>query len=65
MRYRIVLQHAEEGVAASVVGVPGCHSQGADEQEAMANIEIAIQEYWQAVELLSGEQEVREIEVEV
>lgn len=65
MRYRIVLQHSEEGVAASVIGLPGCHSQGADEQEALANIKDAIQEYLEAVELLSGEQEVRELEVEV
>jgi predicted RNase H-like HicB family nuclease len=26
MRYKVVLQRSEEGVAASVPGLPGCHS---------------------------------------
>lgn len=64
MRYRIVLQHSKEGFAASVIGLPGCHTQGADEQEALDNAAIAIREYLDAVDLLSGKQEVREIEVE-
>jgi predicted RNase H-like HicB family nuclease len=45
MRYKVVLQHSEEGVAASVPGLPGCWSQGADEKEALENIRSAIAEY--------------------
>jgi len=64
MRYRIVLQHSEEGVAASVLGLPGCHSQGINEQEALDNVKDAIREYLEAVDMLSKEQEVHEVEVE-
>ena len=38
MRYKIALQQSEEGYAASVLGLPGCHSQGVTESEAIANI---------------------------
>jgi predicted RNase H-like HicB family nuclease len=40
------------------------HSQGADEQEALDNIKDAIREYLEVIVQLSGEQEVREVEVE-
>ena len=63
MKYKVRLQLSEEGVAASVPGLPGCWSQGRDEQEALANIEVAIKEYLAAVEDLLSE--VREIEVSV
>jgi predicted RNase H-like HicB family nuclease len=46
-----------------VPGLPGCVSQGATEQEALANIADAIREYLQVVmEQVEGA-EVREIEV--
>jgi PPOX class probable F420-dependent enzyme len=38
MKYKVVLQHSDEGVSVSVPGLPGCWSQGADETEAIANI---------------------------
>lgn len=63
MKYRIALHHSEEGFSVSVPGLPGCWSQGATEEEALANIQDAIREYLAAVDdLLSGE-EVRVIEV--
>lgn len=63
MRYRIALHASEEGFSVSVPGLPGCWSQGATEQEALANIEAAIRDYLAVVEeLLSGE-EIREIEI--
>jgi len=65
MKYRVVLHESEEGIAVSVPGLPGCHSQGATEQEALANITDAIQEYLAAVADLTREAEVREVEVEV
>jgi predicted RNase H-like HicB family nuclease len=63
MKYRVVLHHSEEGFAVSVPGLPGCHSQGATEQEALANIMDAIREYLTAVADLTREANVREVEV--
>ena len=65
MKYKVVLQRSEEGVAASVPGLPGCHSQGVTEGDALANIQAAIQEYLAVVaEQIEGA-EVREVEVTV
>jgi predicted RNase H-like HicB family nuclease len=63
MRYKVVLEPSEEGIAVSVPGLPGCHSQGATEEEALANIADAIREYLDVIEELSQEKTVREIEV--
>lgn len=63
MRYRVVLHRSEEGIAASVPGLPGCWSQGDTEEEALANIKQAIEDYLAVVEDLSKGEEVREIEV--
>ncbi len=52
MEYEIILESCEEGFAARVPELPGCHSQGSTEQEAIENIAAAIQEYLQvAVEI--------------
>lgn len=64
MKYKISLERSEEGVAASVLGLPGCHSQGVDEAEAIANVREAIQEYLSVQNELWSEKEVREVEVE-
>jgi predicted RNase H-like HicB family nuclease len=52
MRYKVVLHQDSDGVAASVPGLPGCWSQGADEHEALANIRDAIEDYLAAQEEL-------------
>ena len=65
MRYKIALYHSEEGYSVSVPGLPGCWSQGKTEAEALANIEVAIREYFSVVEDLLGDAEVREIELAV
>lgn len=65
MKYKVVLQHSEEGVAASVPGLPGCWSQGADEAEALASIRVAIQEYLAVVAEQTRGADVREVEVTV
>ena len=65
MTYRVVLQPSEEGFAVSCPGLPGCWSQGADEQEALQNIQDAIREYLEAVTELTRGQVVREVEVKV
>ena len=63
MRYKVVLQRSEEGVAASVPGLPGCHSQGETEEDALANIQSAIQEYLAVVTDQIQGAEIREVEV--
>ena len=45
MKYKVVLEESDEGFAASVPELSGCHSQGATEQEALENIADAIREY--------------------
>ena len=49
MRYKIALHKSDEGYSVSVPGLPGCWSQGATEDEAIANIETAIREYLEVV----------------
>jgi predicted RNase H-like HicB family nuclease len=65
MKYKVILQRSEEGVAASVPGLPGCHSQGETEAEALENVRSAIQEYLAVVEEQTQGSEVREVEVTV
>ena len=38
MKYSVILEQSEEGFAVSVPGLPGCHSHGATETEALENI---------------------------
>jgi predicted RNase H-like HicB family nuclease len=63
MRYKVVFERSEEGIAASVPGLPGCWSQGATDAEALDNIRSAITEYLEAVNELTKDVEVREVEV--
>ena len=65
MRYKIALHESEEGYSVSVPGLPGCWSQGATEDEAIANIETAIREFLEVVDDLLDDAEVREIELTV
>jgi predicted RNase H-like HicB family nuclease len=65
MKYKVVLQRSEEGVAASVPGLPGCWSQGANDQEALDNIKAAVEEYLALVAEETRGSDVREIEVAV
>jgi predicted RNase H-like HicB family nuclease len=65
MKYKVVLQRSEEGVSASVPGLPGCWSQGQTEGEALENIRSAIQEYMAVVAEQTQGAEVREVDVAV
>lgn len=65
MKYKVVLKQSDEGVSASVPGLPGCWSQGANEDEALENIQDAIREYLSVVEEQLKGADVREIEVPV
>ena len=63
MKLKVVLFPSYEGIAVSVPSLPGCWSQGATREEALANIAVAIQEYLESeIEPAEGA-EVREIEV--
>ena len=64
MQYPVILEENEEGVAVSVPGLPGCHSQGATEQEALANITEAIRDYLEVVDELTRGKTVRRVLVE-
>ncbi|UWZ84114.1 type II toxin-antitoxin system HicB family antitoxin [Occallatibacter riparius] len=61
--YRVVLRQSEEGYSVSCVGLPGCWSQGATEEEALENIRAAIREYLEAAEELARDSDSRVIEV--
>lgn len=63
--YRVVLHQSEEGYSVSCPGLPGCWSQGADEEEALANIRVAIQEYVEAAEELARDSDSRIVEIAV
>lgn len=63
MKYKIALRQTDEGYSVSVPGLPGCWSQGATEEEAIQNIQDAIQEYLAARDELFEGALVREIEV--
>lgn len=63
--YRVVLRRSEEGYSVSCPGLPGCWSQGATEEEALANIQIAIREYVLAAEELAHDDDSRVVEVAV
>ncbi len=49
LTYTVALYPSEEGYSVSCPGLPGCWSQGETEAEAMANIQVAIQEYLAAI----------------
>ncbi len=65
MKYKIVLKESEEGYSVSCPGLPGCWSQGKTEEEALANIREAIEDYLTAVSDAVKGENVREVEVTV
>jgi predicted RNase H-like HicB family nuclease len=65
MKYKVVLHKSEEGFSVSCPGLPGCWSQGTDEQEALANIADAIHDYLQAIDAMVPADELREVDVAV
>jgi len=65
VKYTVVIDQSDEGFAACVPGLPGCHSQGATEAEAVANIKEAIREYLDVVEELAQSAGKKQVAVEV
>ena len=65
MKYTVLIEESDEGFAVSVPGLPGCHSQGETEAEALANIADAIREYLEVVREIAREAGGKQVEVEV
>jgi len=65
MKYTVLIEESDEGFAVSVPGLPGCHSQGYTEAEALANITDAIREYLEVVQELARSAAAKQVEVEV
>ncbi len=65
MKYKIALHRTDEGISVSVPALPGCWSEGDTEEEAITNIQDAIQDYLAALEDRFQGAEVREVEVQV
>jgi predicted RNase H-like HicB family nuclease len=65
MKYTVRLEESDEGFAVSVPGLPGCLSQGATREEALANIADAIREYLEVVRELASSEGGTQAEVEV
>ena len=63
MKYKVALHRSDEGISVSVPALPGCWSEGDTEEEALANIRDAIQEYLAALEDRLQGVEVRELDV--
>jgi predicted RNase H-like HicB family nuclease len=63
MKYPVALTQTEEGYSVCCPGLPGCWSQGTTEEEALANIREAIQEYLEVARQLASGTQVREVDV--
>jgi predicted RNase H-like HicB family nuclease/predicted RNA binding protein YcfA (HicA-like mRNA interferase family) len=63
MKYRVNLEKTDEGYAVWCPGLPGCWSQGATEEDALANIRDAIETYLLTVEELNKGKVTRLVEV--
>jgi predicted RNase H-like HicB family nuclease len=54
MKYTVIFHRTEEGISVSVPGLPGCWSEGDTEEEALENIQDALQEYLAAVKEMTA-----------
>ena len=65
MRYQVTIYRSEEGISIGVPALPGCWSEGDTEEEALLNVQDAIQEYLAALNDRLQGIETREIEIAV
>ena len=64
MTYPVALRKTEDGYSVSCPGLPDCCSQGATQEEALANIRSAIEEYLAAeVEMVFSDPEIQRVEI--
>jgi predicted RNase H-like HicB family nuclease len=65
MKYKVALHRTEEGISVSVPALPGCWSEGDNEEEAIENIRDAIREHLAALEDRFSDADVRVVDVEL
>jgi predicted RNase H-like HicB family nuclease len=65
VQYAVVIEASDDGFAVSVPGLPGCHSQGTTEAEALVNIADAIREYLDVAQELARSKGAKQAMVEV
>ena len=63
MKYSVIIHKSEYGYDVRVPALPGCHSQGTTEQEALENIQDAIVTYLQLENEELKNSTIREVEV--
>jgi predicted RNase H-like HicB family nuclease len=63
IKYKVALYNSGEGYSVSCPGLPGCWSQGKTEEEAIINIQAAIQEYLAVIADLVPNGQLREVDV--
>ncbi|MCP9883406.1 type II toxin-antitoxin system HicB family antitoxin [Cyanobium sp. Alchichica 3B3-8F6] len=65
MSYRIRLLETEEGWSVSCLDLPGCHSQGDNREEALANIREAIGLWLEVEAAEAGIKQVETLELAI
>jgi len=65
MKYLVVIHKSKYGYDVHVPALPGCHSQGATEKEALDNIQDAILTYLEMERKELKDVKVREVEVAI
>ena len=63
--YSVILKKSEEDFTVGYPVLPGCWSQGATEEEALQNIQIAIQEYLDVLQKSLEGEDVRSVTITV
>ncbi len=63
MKYSVVLRKSEYGYDVHVPALPGCHSQGSTEKEALDNIQDAILTYLDMEKEELKDTKVKEVDV--
>ena len=63
MKYLTIVRKTKYGYDVHAPALPGCHSQGDTEQEALANIKDAIRTYLEMDAVALKDAKVREVEV--
>lgn len=63
MKYLTILRQSEYGYDVNVPSLPGCHSQGNSEKEALENIKDAILTYLDMEKAELKDAKVQEVEV--
>lgn len=65
MQYRVTLLETDEGWTVSCPELPGCHSEGATREEAVANIREAIRDWLEVATEIAGARHYEIAEVAV